>query len=197
MNIVLSTRNISKAEQIKAMFSSSLINIQTLDEAGIAGEAIENGKTLKENAFKKAFFAFTFTEKGYWTMADNTGIFIDALNGKPGIKSAIWAGEGKTTLETMEYCLLKMKGIKNRTARFETVVALISPEGKEYFFTGKIYGNLLESPCMDPQPSMPYSSLFMPDGHNKVWAEMTIDEENEISQRGKAFRQVLEFLQKF
>ena len=98
MNIVLSTRNVSKAEQIKTIFSGSLINIDTLDEAGIKGEAVEDGETLKENAFKKAIFALAFAEKGSWVMAEDTGIFIDALDGAPGIISARWAGEGKSTL---------------------------------------------------------------------------------------------------
>ncbi len=197
MNIVLSTRNISKAEQIKAIFASSLINIQTLDEAGIKGDAVEDGGTLKENAFKKVVYAIAFAEKGSWVMADNTGIFIDALDGEPGIKSARWAGKGKSTEDIMRYCLKKMKGIENRRAYFETVVALISPEGKEYYFSGKLYGKLLEAPRTDPQPSMPYSPLFLPNGHDKVWAEMTVEEENAISHRGKAFKQVLLFLQKF
>ncbi|MBP6855150.1 MAG: non-canonical purine NTP pyrophosphatase [Candidatus Pacebacteria bacterium] len=197
MNIVLSTRNVSKAEQIKTIFSGSLINIDTLDEAGIKGEAVEDGETLKENAFKKAIFALAFAEKGSWVMAEDTGIFIDALDGAPGIISARWAGEGKSTLEIMEYCLSKMKGIKNRKAYFETVVALVSPQGKEYFFIGKVYGILLDTPRTAPQPSMPYSSIFIPNGQDKTWAEMSLEEENKISHRGKAFRQALVFLQKF
>lgn len=197
MNIVLSTRNPSKAEQIKAIFSNSLINIQTLDEVGIEGEAVEDGETLKENAFKKAVYALAFAPKGSWVMAEDTGIFIDALDGEPGIKSARWAGEGKSTEDIMRYCLEKMEGIEKRRAYFETVVTLISPEGKEYYFSGKLYGKLLKAPRTNPQPSMPYSPLFVPNGHKKVWAEMTTEEENEISHRGKAFRQALEFLQKF
>ena len=129
-------------------------------------------------------------------MADDTGIFIDALGGKPGVQSARWAGETATTAEIMNHCLERLKGIKNRTATFRTTVAVISPEGKEYFFTGEVQGKLLKTPRVEFQPQMPYSSLFVPEGGTKSWAEMTIEDENKVSHRGKAFGKVKEFLKK-
>jgi len=195
MDIILSTTNPSKAEQIKAMFKNPAISVQTIAEAGIEGEAVEDGETLQENALKKARFAHEHNAGKSWTMADDTGIFINALNGEPGIKSARWAGENKKTEEITAYCLEKMKNQNDRSAYFETVVALINPEGKEYFFTGKVNGRLREKPSEKIQPKMPYSPLFMPDGSDKTWSEMTIEEENAVSHRGKAFRQVVEFLE--
>jgi XTP/dITP diphosphohydrolase len=194
MKIILSTRNPSKAEQIKAIFSGSSFTILTLDDAGIVGEGIEDGVSLEENAFKKAFFSH-HQSKGEWTMADDTGLFINHLNGEPGIKAARWAGENASTDEITTYTLKKLKGALDRSARFETVVALISPGGKAYYFSGKIRGIILESPKTKPQPKMPYSGIFMPDQTNKVWAEMTVEEENLISHRGKAFREVRAFLE--
>jgi XTP/dITP diphosphohydrolase len=191
MKIILSTRNPSKTEQIKAMFTNPSIQIFTLDEVGIDGEAVEDADTLKENAFKKAIFA---RKDGFWTMADDTGIFIRALNGEPGVRSARWAGEDATTDEITEYCLARLDGHIDRSAKFETVVALVSPEGKEYFFTGFVDGNILLDARSKPQPKMPYSPLFVPVGHIKNWAEMTTEEENQISHRGLAFKQVVEFL---
>ncbi len=193
MKIILSTRNPSKAVQIKGVFNDDGFNIVTLDEVGIDGEVIEDGVTLEENATKKAVFAHE-KSGGEWVMADDTGIFIKALNGEPGIKAARWAGEDATTLDIMNFCLEKLKGSADRSAYFETVAVLISPTGEKHVFSGRADGILLEYPKVDPQPSMPYSPLFKPNDSDKVWAEMGIDEENEISHRGKAFKQVKEFL---
>lgn len=128
-------------------------------------------------------------------MADDTGIFINALNGEPGVKSSRWAGDTATTEEILAYTLKSLEGKTDRSAYFETVVALISPESKQYFFEGKVDGHLLESPKVKPQPKMPYSCIFMPNESDKVWAEMEVEEENKISHRGKAFAKVRYFLE--
>jgi XTP/dITP diphosphohydrolase len=196
MKIILSTRNPSKAEQIRALFADPTIELLTLAEAGIEGEGIEDGTTLAENALKKAKFAFGQSVEKSWTMADDTGLFITALNGAPGIKAARWAGDAATTEEIMNHTLAALEGKRDRTATFETVVALISPKGEEQFFSGKVEGVLLDAPRVPFQPKMPYSPLFLPNGKDKVWAEMTTEEENEISHRGQAFRHVRAFLEK-
>jgi|SRR5271168_3913450 len=194
MNIILSTRNPSKAEQIKAVFAGSPFTVLTLNDAGIEGEATEDGMTLEENALKKAEFAYKQASSKNWVMADDTGIFIETLNGEPGIKSARWSGEHATSDEILTYCLKRLEGKGNRMAYFETVVALISPQGEEYIFSGRVEGRLDEVPHCKPQPKMPYSAIFMPNGDTRVWAEMTVDEENKISHRGKAFAKVKDFL---
>jgi XTP/dITP diphosphohydrolase len=193
MNIVLSTRNPSKADQIKAIFAGSPISLVTLNEVGIQGEAAEDGSTLQENALKKALFAH---QGGSWAMADDTGIFINALQGAPGVQSARWAGQTATTEEITQYTLRSLEGKTDRSAAFETVVALISPAGERYFFSGRVEGKILETLRTKPQPKMPYSPIFVPDGTDKVWAEMSVEEENRISHRGKAFRQAREFLER-
>ncbi len=195
MKIILSTRNPSKAEQIKAMFVGSPFQILTLTEAGIEGEAVEDGNTLHENALKKARFAYELSDRDGWTMADDTGLFINHLNGAPGIKAARWAGDSATTDEITRYTLKQLEGASDRTAKFETVVAMVSPEGKEHYFSGQVNGSILEAPRTPPQPKMPYSPIFVPDGTDKVWAEMIVEEENLISHRGKAFRQARAFLE--
>jgi XTP/dITP diphosphohydrolase len=191
MDIVLSTRNPSKAEQIKAVFAGVPINVLTLSDVGIEGEAVEDGTTLEENAMKKALFAH---RPGTWSMADDTGLFIPALGGRPGVYAARWAGETATTDEITQHTLKQLEGVEDRTATFKTVVALVMPKGEIGFFSGEVHGRLLEAPRVKPQPKMPYSPLFIPDGSDKVWAEMTPDEENTISHRGKAFRFVREYL---
>lgn len=195
MQIILSTRNPSKIEQIGAMFVGSDISIISLYDAGIDGDVVEDGTTLLENAQKKARFAHKVAKQPIWTMADDTGFFITHLGGRPGIKAARWVGDEATTPEITEYTLKQLEGAADRSARFETVVAVISPDGTEYSFSGEVWGFILETPRVPAQPQMPYSPIFVPDGSNKVWAEMSVDEENAISHRGKAFRKTRDFLE--
>ena len=194
MNVILSTRNPTKTLQIQAIFAGSGITVISLDAVGIEGEALEDGRTLEANAQKKAAFAHGVVANA-WAMADDTGIFIDALDGIPGVDSAYWAGHGVSTDRFTQFVVNEMKGIKNRAATFKTVVCLISPEGKEHFFAGEEKGHLLESPRVPPQPKMPYSPLFVPEGETMTWAEMTTEYENKISHRGKAFRKARNFLE--
>lgn len=102
MNIILATRNPSKAEQIKELFRGLPVSILTLAEAGIEGEAIEDGLMLQENALKKALFAWKQISPKTWVMADDTGIFIHALDNEPGVRSARWAGDTATTDEIIQ-----------------------------------------------------------------------------------------------
>ncbi len=190
MNIILSTRNPSKAEQIKAILAGVPISVLTLSDAGIEGEGVEDGATLEENAITKALFAH---RAGGWSMADDTGLYIDALDGRPGVHAARWAGDVSTD-EITAYTLKQLKGVTDRSATFSTVAALISPDGAQTIFIGKVRGVLLDAPRTKPQPKMPYSPIFVPEGSQKVWAEMTVDEENTVSHRGKAFRLVREYL---
>ena len=197
MDVILSTRNPSKLEQIRGVFANSKIKILSLDDVGIEGEGVEDGLTLKENALKKARYAFQATQNKakFWFVADDTGLFIKALDGKPGIKAARWAGGTATTDEITQFCLKQLEGADNRSAMFETVVAIVGPDGREYDMSGRVNGEILETPRCKPQPKMPYSPIFMPDGYDKVWAEMSVDEENAISHRGQAFRLAKEFLE--
>ncbi len=194
MEIILSTRNISKAQQIKALLTDLPVEILTLTEANIPGVAIEDGETLQQNAYKKALFAYELAGVDPCTMADDTGLFINALKGFPGVRSARWAGPGISTEEIGRLILEKLHGKADRSAYFETVVALITPHGEKRYFSGRVDGVILEEPKCMPQPMMPYSHIFQPQGQDKVWAEMSVDEENLISHRGKAFRQVHDFL---
>jgi XTP/dITP diphosphohydrolase len=195
MEIVLSSRNPSKIEQIRGIFKGSGISVISLDDAGIRGEAVEDGKDIRENAHKKAEFAFQNASSDVWTMADDTGFFINALRGAPGHLAARWAGEKAETKEITQFTLQKLAGARTRRAIFRTVVVVMDPRGDAHYFGGEVCGKILRTPKCEPQPKMPYSSIFVPDGHNKVWAEMTVQEENAISHRGIAFRSALEWLQ--
>ena len=197
MKVVLFTRNPNQAEQIKAGFEGFPIQILTLGEAGIEGQGVEDGTTLKENALKKAMFVHQ-KDPSVWALADDTGVFIDALDGKPGVDTADWHGQPAKTDDVdlvTRWILGELKDVKDRCATFETVVAIVSPDGEQYFFDGKVRGKILKSARAATQPKMPYAPIFMPEGTDKVWGEMTVEEENQISHRGKAFRQARDFLE--
>src|SRR3989338_8742978 len=132
MRIILSTHNKSKAEQIKASLAGLPVEVLTLDEIGESESAIEDGTTLEENALKKAHFARG--RSNVWGLADDTGLFIDALGGAPGIHAARWAGDSLSTEDIMRFTLKKLEGVPlpERTATFRTVAALVSPEGEEH-----------------------------------------------------------------
>ncbi len=192
MKIIFSSRNPSKIRQAKLVFAGSKISIVSLDEAGIEGEGVEDGVTLEQNAFKKAFYALERSQS--WCIADDTGLFIDALNGRPGIHAVRWAGENATTDMITAHTLRQLNGVTNRSATFQTVVVAVSPDEDWYYFKAETKGRILESPRCANQLKMPYSSIFVPEGTNLVWAQMSLDEEIRISHRGVALRQAREFL---
>lgn len=155
------------------------------------GKTIEDGTTIDENAIKKALFAH---QPGKYAMSDDTGIFINALGGQPGVLSARWAGEKATTDEITQHTLKQMEGKTDRSATFRSAVALIDPDGDIHIFHGESRGTLLEFAKVKAQPDMPYSPIFVPEGRTMVYAEMTPEAANEISHRGKAFAKAFRFL---
>jgi XTP/dITP diphosphohydrolase len=195
MNIVLATRNPSKVEQIRALFLGSKIQILSLDDAGIKGQGTEeDGTTLENNARLKAVYAHEH-RPDLWSMADDTGLFIRALGGAPGVDAAVWAGKDVPTQVTTDFCLAQMKGVEDRFATWRTVAIAVSPSGEEFLFTGELNGHMLEIPRVPPQPKMPYSALLVPLGETLTFAEMTTEYENHISHRGQAFRKLRSFLE--
>ena len=194
ITVLLSTRNRSKAEQISAMFQDPSIQFLSLADTNIVGEAVEDGLSLWQNASKKARFAHDQYPGDVWAIADDTGLFINTLDGQPGIFSARWAGETATTEEIMAYTLNKLDGVSDRSATFKTVAVIVLPDNRMYLFTGECPGRILEAPTGPCQPNMPYSAIFVPDGQDKSWSQMTVEEENAVSHRGKAFRKVRQLL---
>lgn len=188
MDIILSTRNAGKTAQIQAMFADTGIILRTLADAGIAGEAIEDGKTFRDNAFKKALYAHEQARVPSWTMADDTGICITALGGAPGVNTRYWAGPDASDEELQAYALRRMRGIKERSACFQTVVAVLDPERRPYTFYGSLFGTLLDEPRPIIEKGLPFSPIFVPQGLSLALGDMPIEEQNLISHRGKAFR---------
>jgi XTP/dITP diphosphohydrolase len=129
-------------------------------------------------------------------MADDTGFFIDALGGEPGVDAAYWGGPGLSTEERAAHCLKRMRDVEDRTASFRTTVVLIAPDGGEHVFTGELRGTILAEAARPPLPKMPYSGIFLPEGETRCLADIEEDGDGaEHTHRGRAFTQVRAFLE--
>ncbi len=197
MKLIFATHNSGKIKEMKEILSDLPIRVLSAEEAGVFEEPEENGKTFSENALKKAKFVADKT--GEWTIADDSGICIDALDGEPGVYSARYAGEGKTDEELINFVLDKIKNIPEgeRSSYFATAAVLVSPERQEYVFEGRVNGKISLEKKGIPRPKLPYDVIFIPEGYEKTFAEMSDKKKNSLSHRGKAFRKVKEFLTDF
>lgn len=173
------------------------LNIEVLSnpEAGIKEDVPETGETFAENAFIKAGFAAKKT--GKWSISDDSGICIKALNDKPGVYSARWAGEGAGDEELVNFTLDRMKNIPEgkRQAYFESSAVIVSPQGKTWTFSGSINGCIAKTPKGKMEKGLPYDVIFIPEGFKQTFAQMTQAEKNSLSHRGKAFGKLKDFIQ--
>jgi XTP/dITP diphosphohydrolase len=188
--ILFATNNINKLKEIRS--SVQKYKIVSLKDLNINEEIPETGNTLKANAFQKARYVYEKT--GLNCFADDTGLEIDYLNGRPGVYSARYAGEKCSSENNMKKVLVELTNSSNRNAVFKTVIALII-DGNKYFFEGKVKGVILkEKSGID---GFGYDPIFKPNGFNQSFAEMSITQKNEISHRGIAVRKLIDFLKKY
>ncbi len=198
MDVILSTRNKGKTEEIRAIFAGTPIRIISLKEAGIEGVVKEGTTSLDENADLKNMFAWR-NSQDKWVVAEDTGLFIDELGGTPGVITADWGGEEVKGTALRDFALEQIRKIPEgrRTATWRTVAVVRRPSGHYYKFIGEATGTLLSEPRGPALEDMPFSQIFIPDGADKTWSqlrEISIDLENSFSHRGKAFTQVRKFL---
>jgi XTP/dITP diphosphohydrolase len=191
MKIVFATNNDNKIKEIRNLLGKS-IKLLNLKDLNINEDIPENYPTLEENALFKARFINKLT--GMNVFSDDTGLEIEALNGRPGVHSARFAGEHKNFQANIDKVLILMTGVKNRQARFRTVIALII-NNVEYFFEGTISGTILAERRGDM--GFGYDPIFLPDGENLSFAEMTLGEKNRISHRAIAFKKLELFLNQY
>jgi XTP/dITP diphosphohydrolase len=194
MKIIFATKNKGKLIEMKKILKG--FDIVSMEEAGVKDEIREDKKTFRENALKKAKFVARRTKS--WTIADDSGLCIKALNGAPGVKSARWAGKNASGDDLIKKTLQKMEGISGlkRQAYFESAAALVSPNGKSWVFSGRTYGQITIIPKGKALPELPYDVIFIPQGKNKTFAQMSQKEKNTLSHRGLAFKKLKEFLNK-
>jgi XTP/dITP diphosphohydrolase len=185
--IVFATGNSNKLKEIKAAINRC--EIISLRDLGITEEIPETGITLKENALQKAKCIFYKT--GLSCFSDDSGLEIEALENRPGVYSARYAGPACSSEENIQKILNQLENIKNRVARFKTVIALIL-NGKEYFFEGEIVGKILKE--KKGSDGFGYDPIFKPNGCDETFAQMSIELKNKISHRGIAVRKLVSFL---
>jgi XTP/dITP diphosphohydrolase len=186
ISIVLATRNPHKVEELAAMLEDLPVEVLSFADFPEMPDVVEDGETLEENATKKALEVALFT--GLPSLADDTGLSVDALGGAPGIRSARYAGEGANTERNNAKLLLELAGVDGgaRSAAFRCAVALATPVGDATVVVGETRGVILEAPR--GAGGFGYDPLFLPDGHERTYAEMGPEEKNAISHRGKAMR---------
>lgn len=188
--IVFATNNKHKLDEVRAILSEDY-EVVSLAELNCFDDIAETASTLEGNAQIKARY---ISEKyGCNCFADDTGLEVEALNGEPGVYSARYAGEANDAHANMNKLLLKMQNETNRKACFRTVIALIL-DGKEYFFDGRIDGNIANSP--KGTAGFGYDPIFIPNNYNLSFAELGSDEKNKISHRALAVKKLVEFLKK-
>jgi XTP/dITP diphosphohydrolase len=188
MELVFATNNKHKLEEIQNALGGK-VKLLSLKDISFFEEIPEDYETLKENAQQKARYIYDRYKLNCF--ADDTGLEIDALSGAPGVYSARYAGLKCSFEDNVQKVLKELKGVENRKAQFRTVISLIL-NGKEYFFEGSVNGEILEE--SHGVGGFGYDPIFKPLGFEKSFAEMDLDEKNEISHRGRASKKLVEFL---
>lgn len=187
--LVFATNNAHKLEEVSQILGND-IEVLSLADIHCDVDIPETADTLEGNAKLKA--AYIHTHYGLDAFADDTGLEIEVLNNEPGIYSARYAGEDKSSQANMLKVLEKMKGIENRNAQFRTAISLIL-DGKTYLFEGIIKGKIIEEKRGDS--GFGYDPIFVPDGYNETFAELGNDIKNKISHRALAVKKLSEFFE--
>jgi len=190
MKFVFATNNENKLKEVSALLSDLKgVEVISLKEAGINEELPETHETLEENALEKA--KYVADKLDVYCFADDTGLLIDALDGKPGVYSARYAGPECSPQDNINKVLSELEGEEHREAHFRTVIALVM-DGVEYLFGGEVDGTILSEEKGDD--GFGYDPIFTPAGYGITFAEMSMDEKNKISHRALAFSELAKFL---
>lgn len=188
MNLVFASNNKNKIREIQSILPET-IKILSLEEIGCHEEIPETADTIEGNAILKANYV---TEKyGYDCFADDTGLEVTALNGEPGVYSARYAGEQRDANDNMNKLLEALSGKPDRSAQFKTVIAL-NLKGKQSLFTGIAKGTITLNKTGNQ--GFGYDPIFQPENYSVTFAELSSEIKNKISHRGKATRQLIDFL---
>ncbi len=190
MKLVFASNNKNKIQEIQALVPNT-IEILSLEEIGCIEDIPETADTIEGNAILKANYV---TEKyGYDCFADDTGLEVEVLNDAPGVYSARYAGEQKNANDNMDKLLSELEDKSNRKANFKTVIAL-NLKGKQNLFTGIINGKIIEEKI--GTNGFGYDPIFVAEGYEKTFAELSMEEKSTISHRGIAVKKLILFLQK-
>lgn len=188
MDLVFASGNEHKVLEVEGKLGG-VVKLRSLTAIGCLEDIEETGLTLEENARIKA--AHVWSNYGLNCFADDTGLEVEALHGAPGVYSARFAGPQKNASDNMALLLEKLKGAQNRRARFRTVICLIM-DGQEHLFEGIVDGIIIEVPRGGE--GFGYDPVFVPNGAKGTFAEMSIEEKNTMSHRGRALKALSDFL---
>lgn len=189
--LVFATNNPHKLEEVRTILGDHF-EVRSLEDVGCRTEIPETGTTFRDNALQKAQFVKKFY--GFDCFADDSGLEVEALSGAPGVRSARYASEkGHDSEANMDKLLTELDGVENRRADFRTVIAFVTDDSVHYF-EGKIDGKILAE--RRGEGGFGYDPLFLPDGYDKTFAEMSAEEKNGISHRGQAVEKLAAFLKK-
>jgi XTP/dITP diphosphohydrolase len=189
MDIVFASNNKHKLSEVRNILDK--YNILSLEQIGFNAEIEENGKTIEENAFIKVRTIRAYTDK--IIIADDTGLFVKALNGEPGVYSARYAGENATFADNNKKLLKALEGKKNRQAVFKCAVALNMPNGEEKIFIGEVQGSIAAKASGDS--GFGYDPIFIFDKLNTTYAQMSIEQKDLLSHRAKALFKLAQFIE--
>jgi XTP/dITP diphosphohydrolase len=189
MRLVFATHNQHKVSEIQPVLPPS-INFVSLRDLGFTEEIPETGDTLAANALQKA--DFIYKKLNCACFADDTGLEVNALGGRPGVYSARYAGENKSAEDNIEKLFAELRGENDRSAFFKTVIAVII-NGKPALFEGIVRGVISKEKMGDK--GFGYDPVFIPDGHSRSFAQMSREEKNKISHRGLAVKKFIAWLE--
>ena len=188
MKLVFATNNHNKIKEVQALMPEG-IQLLSLEEIGCTEEIPETSPTIEDNAIQKA--EYVKKNYGYDCFADDTGLEVKALNGAPGVFSARYAGEVKSSEANINKLLKELQEKQDRSARFKTVIAL-HLRGEIQTFTGICSGNIIFE--RKGLQGFGYDPVFQPEGKLATFAEMSLEEKSKISHRARATRQLIDFL---
>lgn len=190
MKLIFATHNKNKLIEVQALMPET-VQLRSLHDIGCDEEIAETATTIDGNAILKA----NYVKDNYNVdcFADDTGLEVEALNGEPGVYSARYAGEGKNNEENIDKLLYNLAGKENRRAQFKTVIAL-NLEDQQYLFPGICKGVITRE--RRGTKGFGYDAVFQPDGSEKTFAEMSLEEKSRISHRGLALKDLIKYLSK-
>ncbi len=188
MKLCFASNNIHKLAEIQDMLGEAF-ELSTLAEIGCTEEIEEPFDTIRENSYEKA--RYIWDKYRISSFADDTGLEVTALNGEPGVKSARYAGNQRNSDDNMNLLLHKLSHFPDRSARFLTVITLVI-DGIYHQFEGSVEGKIISTKRGDQ--GFGYDPIFVPDGFDKTFAEMSIQEKSKLSHRARAFAKLEKFL---
>lgn len=195
LKLLIASANRGKVSEFRSLLDGLDVELLSVQDAGISGDVEETGSTYEENARLKAVTCAS--QSGLLTLADDSGLEVDALGGEPGVRSARYAGEGATDVDRVAYLLRKLEGVplESRGARFVCVIAIATPEGDVTFCRGECHGRIVAEPR--GERGFGYDPAFLFPELGVTMAELPPEVKNRLSHRGRAAEKAREVLKRF